>query len=443
MGKTLDELTSVRGMQNVEYLEIVDNQASFVLPLNISNKFPTLQKANFSNNQIHFSNTELCSVWPNIRDFSISHNSLKHVPAVTFRNCSQLEEISLHGNNLRFKTTYLDLEGTLKLKHLDLTKNNITMLSKEFRCSLDKVAHYQLQKEGKVDLTLSLSNNPLQCSCSEDVIEFIKWYLSTKVHINNDNQIICYTRDQIKVLTNESVSSIKWKCSNTAVILQSVGVTVAFVMAVLIPLVLYRIRWKIRYKRYKLNQNLKQALSTRDATQKKWKYDAFVSYCADDRFWVHGVLMKKLEETYGFNLCIHLRDFRVGVHIAEEIIANIQRSKELIIVISKHSVNRKWCNYEAEVALGEAVERNIKLLVIKMEDFDVPDEETVVKWVMQNQVYLQWTNNPNSQSLFWNKLICYLYGKPEGGCCWPKRGGYKEVEALADVPEDEETTPLL
>ena len=443
LGKTLDEGTSVRGMEGVEYLDVADNQASFVLPFNLSNIFPTMQRTNFSNNQIRFRNKGLCKMWPNIREFSASQNSLTDVPVVAFTNCAQLEEISLQGNNLRFRTTYLDLEGTVKLKHLDLTRNNITLLSKAFRGNLDKVAHYQLQKEGKVDVKLSLSNNPLQCSCTEDVIEFVEWYLSTRVHINNDNQIICYIRDQVEVLTNESVSSIKWRCSNIAVIVESVAVTVSLAMVVLVPLGLYKIRWKLKYKWYKLNQNLKQALNTRDTTPKKWKYDAFVSYCADDRFWVHGVLMKTLEETYGFQLCIHYRDFRLGVHIAEEIIANIQKSKELIIVISKYSVNRRWCNYEVEVALGEAVKRNIKLLVIRLGGFDVSDDNTVVKWVMQNQVYLQWTNNPNSQSLFWSKLICHLYGKSEGNCCWPKRRGYREVEGLADMLEDEETTPLL
>ena len=61
---------------------------------------------------------------------------------------------------------------------------------------------------------------------------------------------------------------------------------------------------------------------------------------------------------------------------------------------------------------------------------------------MQNQIYLQWTNNPNSQSLFRSKLICHLYGKPEGVAIASEEEGYKEVEDLADEP-DEETTPLL
>ena len=29
-----------------------------------------------------------------------------------------------------------------------------------------------------------------------------------------------------------------------------------------------------------------------------YKYDAFVAYSAEDRFWVHGVVMKTLESFY-------------------------------------------------------------------------------------------------------------------------------------------------
>ena len=154
---------------------------------------------------------------------------MKHVPVVALRKCVQLVEISLHGKKLKFKITYLNLD-------LDLTRNNITLLSKELTGSLDKVAHYQLQQEGRPDVTFSLSNNPLQCSCTEDVIDFIKWYLSTKVHINNDNQIICCIRHQIEVLTNECVSSTARKCSNITIIGKSVAVTAFLAMVVLVSL---------------------------------------------------------------------------------------------------------------------------------------------------------------------------------------------------------------
>ena len=45
----------------------------------------------------------------------------------------------------------------------------------------------------------------------------------------------------------------------------------------------------------------------------------FVSYCAEDRFWVHDTLAKELEDTYKFKLCIHYRDFAAGSTIFDEI----------------------------------------------------------------------------------------------------------------------------
>jgi hypothetical protein len=54
-------------------------------------------------------------------------------------------------------------------------------------------------------------------------------------------------------------------------------------------------------------------------------YDAFVCYCALDRFWVHNVLMKELEGKYGFKLCIHYRDFGFG-SIADMIVTKLTQS---------------------------------------------------------------------------------------------------------------------
>ena len=58
---------------------------------------------------------------------------------------------------------------------------------------------------------------------------------------------------------------------------------------------------------------------------KKIKYDAFVSYAADDRFWVHNILMSRLEVEYGLRLCIHYRDFPAHGDLVDVIAAKLQQ----------------------------------------------------------------------------------------------------------------------
>ena len=63
-----------------------------------------------------------------------------------------------------------------------------------------------------------------------------------------------------------------------------------------------------------------------------YAYDIFISYCSEDRFWVHDMLMKKLEGTYGFKLCLHLRDFLLGEQIDNEIVRNMELSKSMYLL---------------------------------------------------------------------------------------------------------------
>ena len=62
-----------------------------------------------------------------------------------------------------------------------------------------------------------------------------------------------------------------------------------------------------RYKQHKLREFCRRNRPDDEIKRKSYKYDAFVAYCAEDRFWVHDVLMKTLEDVYSFRLCIHYR----------------------------------------------------------------------------------------------------------------------------------------
>ena len=97
-----------------------------------------------------------------------------------------------------------------------------------------------------------------------------------------------------------------------------------------------------------------------------YTYDAFVSYCAEDRFWVHDVLMKTLEEYYGFKLCIHYRDFPVGGDIPETIITSMEESRDIILVLSNMTVKSKWCQFEIDHALLREGQMKRRVIIISL-----------------------------------------------------------------------------
>ena len=172
------------------------------------------------------------------------------------------------------------------------------------------------------------------------------------------------------------------------------------------------------------------------------KYDAFVSYCSADRFWVHDCLMKTLEsDLYGFKLCIHYRDFPLGEDISTVIVNSIRQSRQLIIVLSQCSVTRPWCKLEFQVALSEVMRRGIKLVVIKLGSIAVDDTmDSSLAWVLDNHTYLEWKDNSEAQKVFWFKLIRHLSGSIDGCCCFSSATVRSSaVSAFADS----ESRPLL
>jgi hypothetical protein len=61
-------------------------------------------------------------------------------------------------------------------------------------------------------------------------------------------------------------------------------------------------------------------------------YDAFVSYSSRDESWVMNELVQNLESAGPdggrFKLCMHERDFKVGLPIADNIVASIKEVQD-------------------------------------------------------------------------------------------------------------------
>ena len=193
---------------------------------------------------------------------------------------------------------------------------------------------------------------------------------------------------------------------------------VSAVIIVVSLIFLYHKRWLIKYKWFKFT---KRTSSDSKMVNGQYQYDAFIAYCAEDRFWVHNILMKTLEDYYGFKLCIHYRDFPVGGLIHETIIDMIDQSREVILVMSEFFLSSEWCQFELEVSLRQANLRQSQLIVIKLGDPKFEEHLTALH-VMTCHVYLEWHDEPKDRiALFWAKLVGRMYeddhGKGSLCCC--------------------------
>lgn len=102
-------------------------------------------------------------------------------------------------------------------------------------------------------------------------------------------------------------------------------------------------KFLIRNKNRRRNSN---AVDSKD----NFIYDVFVSYSNQDRDWVLEEFLTNIEKRSVINLCLHERDFQVGLSILENIISCMDQSRCLLLVISESFLSSNWCNFEMHLA---------------------------------------------------------------------------------------------
>jgi hypothetical protein len=198
--------------------------------------------------------------------------------------------------------------------------------------------------------------------------------------------------------------------------------------------------------RYKWKRNFKKARIA------EYTYDAFVCYSALDRFWVHIVLMKELEDKYGFRLCIHYRDFGFG-SIADMIVTKLTQSRCVIFILSEESLMSQWCQQELQMAYDQSVRLQKTLLIIKLGKISRNlVQSPLIQQLLDSQIYIKWPDvNPNYKKsneivdLFWAKLTSGLYEERTNylTCCRRYFGYGTLNEAAEDDQSDPEDFELL
>nr|XP_012595988.1 interleukin-18 receptor 1 isoform X3 [Microcebus murinus] len=149
-------------------------------------------------------------------------------------------------------------------------------------------------------------------------------------------------------------------------------------------------------------------------------YDAFVSYLKDCRpengeeyTFAVEILPRVLEKHFGYKLCIFERDVMPGRAVVDEIHSLIEKSRRLIIVLSKSYMSNE-VRYELESGLHEAlVERKIKIILIEFTpvgDFTfLPQSLTLLK----SHRVLKWKADKSLSynSRFWKNLLYLMPAK--------------------------------
>jgi len=196
--------------------------------------------------------------------------------------------------------------------------------------------------------------------------------------------------------------------STKQVAITAVAAALIIILAVAIT---YWKWWYIRYFAILVKNATVLSFMSHDengSTDKIFNYDIFISYSDHDREWVLNSLLPNLESKSKVKVCLHERDFQVGISILENIISSIDRSRCILLVISQSFLCSQWCQFELHLAQHRLLEtRREELILLFLEEIPRIKRPKTLQYLMKTKTYIMWpksSDDVEGQKIFWKRL---------------------------------------
>ncbi|KAK2182492.1 hypothetical protein NP493_351g04030 [Ridgeia piscesae] len=352
--------------------------------------------ANDSVNALFASNTQL-------RMLDLAECHISSVPPGEFSQLNRLQILNLSHNEMTTFTVKLDKLAALRL--LNISHNKLTTLSGATRKQLDDLAW-------RGPIQVDISGNPLRCFSNHS--EFATWAETTAVEFVNAEKTLCTCENgtQRMALGDESrftergTEFVEKETANNA---WKYGIGISLPMVVLAVVisayVWHRCRWKCAFYCHQMQRLTPVADST--TSDRVYKRDAFICYNSNDSTWVCHDLLKHLEDSR-ISTVIHHRDFLPGSVLEETIRESIDMSRFTVLVLSPDFLASNWCLLEMHLARNRIISEGRDVIVpIILREFPTSQLTRTLEGILSKS-YIQWTEDPEGQALFWDKLITKL-----------------------------------
>uniref|UniRef100_A0A6P4DWI5 Toll-like receptor 2 isoform X1 n=1 Tax=Drosophila rhopaloa TaxID=1041015 RepID=A0A6P4DWI5_DRORH len=295
------------------------------------------------------------------------------------------------------KQSYSNIKDFNRVNHII----KLRIFSEDYKAAKCSTATPYHLKELDTDLTLKFQLLDYEAS---------QYYCFNNTNLLQVDQLDCQTRT-LSDLTEEL-----HRVTNTVI-----AVVGSIVGVCILGFIIYLKRWHIHYYYSSLKSAALLSSASKEAvdnfTQISQRdpsavYDIFISYCQNDRPWVLNELLPNVEETRDISICLHERDFQIGVTILDNIISCMDRSYSLMLIISSKFLLSHWCQFEMYLAQHRIFEVSKEhLILVFLEDIPRRKRPKTLQYLMDVKTYIKWPAgkddaSPKSEErkLFWKRL---------------------------------------
>lgn len=339
-----------------------------------------------------FQDNFLPDIFTNMKSLTVldlSKCQLEQVSQVAFGSLPKLQLLNISHNNLLFLDT-LPYQPLHALRVLDCSFNRIVASKRQ-----------ELPPFPSSLASLNLTRNDFACACEH--LGFLQWFKDHRHLLVGAEQMLCVNPSDMEGVPVLSFRNSTCQMSKTII---SVSVLTALLVSVVAVLV------------YKFHFHLMLLAGCKRYGRGESTYDAFVIYSSQDEDWVRNELVKNLEEGVPpFQLCLHYRDFIPGVAIAANIIQEgFHKSRKVIVVVSQHFIQSRWCIFEYEIAQTWqflSSQAGIIFIVLQKVEKTLLRQQVELYRLLSRNTYLEWEDSVLGRHIFWRRLRkALLDGKP-------------------------------
>ncbi|XP_058998307.1 toll-like receptor 4 isoform X1 [Mustela lutreola] len=376
-------------LRNLRYLDISYTHTQVVFK-GIFDGLVSLQVLKMAGNS--FQDNFLPNIFKDLTNLTIldlSKCQLEGVSQTAFGSLPKLQLINMSHNNLLSLDT-LPYEPLPSLQILDCSFNRIVASTEQVR------QHFPSNL-----VSLNLTRNDFACVCEHQ--NFLQWVKDHRQLLVKVEEMVCTKPLDMQDTPLLSFRNATCQRSKTIITVSVFTVLMVSLVAVLV---------------YKFYFHLMLLAGCKKYSRGESTYDAFVIYSSQDEDWVRNELVKNLEEGVPpFQLCLHYRDFIPGVAIAANIIQEgFHKSRKVIVVVSQHFIQSRWCIFEYEIAQTWqflSSRAGIIFIVLQKVEKSLLRQQVELYRLLSRNTYLEWEDSVLGRHIFWRRLRkALLDGKP-------------------------------
>ncbi|CAH0712829.1 unnamed protein product, partial [Brenthis ino] len=395
----------------LEILKLTNNEITQI-PKRVAYTLINLQILDLDSNRLGTWFSKTLTRMNNLKLLSLRNNNIKIITEEMFFDIEKLAYISLSGNSLVCNCYAKEM--------FNVGLNSEMRRKEKFISRMTPANHESIYfHTGFMDYNdiIDIRQNILtQCKMVRNCQIELPSYAGNYLFLDYDDlntQYLCMSADDGK---SEEIFRIP-SCSRISRDLLSQDIEdewnkfLLFIIPVaLLPMLLfvYIFRRNFKYFFITLRNSATLSLINKNSTSAEgaiYHYDVFVSYCNEDRAWVLDQLLPHVERDCNISVCLHERDFQVGLSILENIVSCMDRSRSIMLIISKRFLLSQWCQFEMHLAQHRLLEtRREDLILVLLEEIPRRLRPNTLHYLMLTKTYIVWPKEESEQSVFWRRM---------------------------------------